>query len=212
MLWAPNCLTYRQLESEGWLNTPMWHVKDKHAGLTNCGVSQESILGPLLFLIYVNDLPQALNETWSHLYADDTCIFYQDKDVEKIEKVLKKEFSSLCEWFIGNKLSIHFGDDKTKTIFFSQMKSPQKLNISYRDYSLTQHNTAEHLGCYLDSNLSGESLARRLLKKINTKLNFLWRLSNYLNYLSRRLLCNALIYNLTLTMDAHHGILSWVTP
>ena len=100
------------------------------AGLINCGVPQGSILGPLLFLIYINDLPQALNETGSYLYADDTCIFYQDKDVEKIERVLNKEFSSLCEWFIDNKLSIHFGDDKTKTIFFSRMKSPPKLNIS----------------------------------------------------------------------------------
>ena len=138
------------------------------AELINCGVPQGSILRPLLFLIYINDLPQALNETGS--YVDDTCIFYQDKDVEKIERVLNKEFSSLCEWFIDNKLSIHFGDDKTKTIFFSRMKSPPKLNISYGDYSLKQHNTVEYLECYLDSNLNDESMARRVLKKINTKL------------------------------------------
>ena len=130
------------------------------AGLINCGVPQGSILGPLLFLIYINDLPQALNETGSYLYADDTCIFYQDKDVEKIERVLNKEFSSLCEWFIDNKLSIHFGDDKTKTIFFSWMKSPPKLNISYGDYSLKQHSTVEYVESYLDSNLNGDSMAQ----------------------------------------------------
>ena len=43
------------------------------------------------------DLPQPLNETGTYPYVDDTCIFYQGKDVEKIEKVLNKEFSSLCE-------------------------------------------------------------------------------------------------------------------
>ena len=75
--------------------------------------------------IYINDLSQALNETGSYLYADNTCIFYQDKDVEK--------------WFIDNKLSILFGGYKTKQFFFSQMKSPPKINISYGDYSLKQN-------------------------------------------------------------------------
>ena len=60
--------------------------------------------------IYIIDLPQTLNKTGSCLYADDTCIFYQDMDVEKIEKVLNKELLSFCEWFIDNKL-FHFGDD-----------------------------------------------------------------------------------------------------
>ena len=123
------------------------------------GVPQRSILGPLLFLKYINDLPQALNETGSCLYADDTCIFYQDKYVAKIEK-------SLCEWFVRNKLSTHFGDDEAKTIFFSLKKSPPKFNISYGDYSLKQHNTVEYLRCYLDSDLNGEPMVCRVLKRL----------------------------------------------
>ena len=73
------------------------------------------------------------------------------------------------------------------------MKNPPKLRISYENYFLKQHSTEECLGYYTDSNLNGESMVRKVFKKINTELNFLWRQSNYLNYLSRRLLCNALM-------------------
>ena len=86
------------------------------AGLINCGLPQGSILGLLLVLIFINDLPHALNKSGSYFYADDTCIFYQDKHVEKMEKVLNKEFLSRCEWFIDNKLSI-LGMIKQKQVF-----------------------------------------------------------------------------------------------
>ena len=75
------------------------------AGTSKYYVPQGSILGPLLFLLYVNDLPQSLSDAGSYLYADDTCIFYQHEDVKKTENVLNKEFSSLYQWFIDNKLS-----------------------------------------------------------------------------------------------------------
>ena len=84
------------------------------------------------------------------------------------------------------------------------MKSSPKLNKSYGDYCLKQHNTIEYLGCYLDSNLNDMSMPRKVLKKINTKLNFLLRQSNYLNYSSRRLLCNALIQP-----HFNYGCTSW---
>ena len=73
------------------------------------------------------------------------------------------------------------------------MKSSSKLSISHGNYFLKQQNTVGYLGCYLDSNLKGDSVAHRVLRKINTKLKKLWRQRNYLNYSSRRLLCNALI-------------------
>ena len=61
-----------------------------------CGVPQGSILGPLLFLLYINDLRQAVVSD-SLLYADDTCIVFQHKSVTKIEKQLIREFSNLCD-------------------------------------------------------------------------------------------------------------------
>ena len=108
------------------------------------------------------------------------------------------EFSCLSEWFIDNKLSIHFGEDKTKSILFTRSKTPEKLNISFHDHSirlntLVYYNCVEYLGCFLDYDLNGETLARKILKKIKDKLRFLYRQADFLNPSCRRLLCNALI-------------------
>ena len=155
------------------------------------GVPEGSILEPLLFLLYVNDLPQSLSVAGSYLYADDTCTFYQHEDVKKIENVWNKKFSSLCLWFIDNKLSIHFGEDKTKFILFSKSRGLREINISSAGHSIKQHETVEYLGCQLDSKLSGEAMASKVLK--NAKLKFLYCQSRYLTPAYRRLLCNALI-------------------
>ena len=135
------------------------------AGTLKYDVPQGSILGQFLFLLYVNDLPQSLSDADSYLHADDTCILYQHEYVEKIENVLNKAFSSLCQWFIGIKLLINFGEDKTKSVLFSKTQGLKEINISFAGHSIKQHETAEYLGCQLDSKLSGEAMASKILKK-----------------------------------------------
>ena len=86
------------------------------------------------------------------------------KTIKKIENVLNKEFLSLCQWFIDNKLSIHFGEDKTKSILFLKTSGLKEINI-LADHSIKQHKTVQYLGCQLDSKLSGEAMASKVLKK-----------------------------------------------
>ena len=88
-------------------------------GDLNCGVPQGSILGPLLFLLYINDLPQAVADCDVRLYADDTFIPFTHKNISVIEAKFNTDFNNLCDWFVDNKLSIHFGEDKTKSIQFT---------------------------------------------------------------------------------------------
>ena len=161
-----------------------------------CGVPQGSILGPLLFLIYINDLPQAVKDSDIRLYADDTCISFVHKSVKVIEEKLNQDFNSLCDWFLDNKLSIHFGEDKTKTILFSPKnlrKGAEELKVTRNDVTLKQHSTVEYLGCLLDSTLSGEEMAAKVLTKVNGRLRFLYRQGKYLNSRLRRMLCNTII-------------------
>ena len=68
------------------------------------------------------------------LYADDTRLVFQSKNV--IEKQLNEDFTNICDWFVDNKLSIHFGEDKTKSILFAskrKIKKLQKLEIIYNN-------------------------------------------------------------------------------
>ena len=160
-----------------------------------CGVPQGSILGPLIFLIYANDMSQAV-DCDLYLYADDSCLVYTGRDIKDIEDNLNRNFNSLCDWFVENKLSIHFGEDKTKSILFGtkrRLKCDAKIEISRGETKIKQHKEVNYLGCIFDSNLSGGGMAVKVLKKVNSRLRFLYRKQNVLNAPLRRLLCNALI-------------------
>ena len=158
-----------------------------------CGVPQGSILGPLLFLLHINDMPQAVVSD-SLLYADDTCIVFQHENVTEIEKQLLKDFSSLSDWFVDNKLSVHFGQDEAKSILSDtkhKLRNAKALNIVYNGTEIKQYE--KYLGCIIDQNLSGESMALNVIDKVNSRLKFLHRQNRFLTPPLRRLLSNALI-------------------
>ena len=90
-------------------------------GKLSCGVPQDSILGPLLFFLYVNDMPQSVSCELL-LYADDTCLICTGTDIKTIEDQLNKDFNSLCEWVIDNKLSIHSEEERAKSSLFGTIK------------------------------------------------------------------------------------------
>ena len=156
---------------------------------------QDSILGPLLFLICVNDIPQAVKSNL-FLYADDSCLMYQHRDVNEIEKQLNKDLENVCNWFIDTKLSIHFGEDKTKSILFAskrKIKSARKLNVKYKNIKIKQHLQVTYLGCVLDETLCGELMALKALNKINGKLKFRYHKNKFLTPKLHRMLCNVII-------------------
>ena len=76
------------------------------------------------------------------LYADDRCLTFQRENVKEIEDQLNLNFSSVCDWCINNKLSIHLGKDKTKSVLFGtklNIKRAEPLNLIYGNVKIKQY-------------------------------------------------------------------------
>ena len=87
-----------------------------------CGVPQGSVLGPLLFLIFINDLPKCCPEGKTRLFADDTTIFFHSNNIDNIISTTKVIMTQLTNWFRANKLTLN-ADKSSFTIFKSSQKT-----------------------------------------------------------------------------------------
>ena len=165
------------------------------AGIVTCGVPQGSILGPLLFLIYVNDMQISLNSDCKLvLYADDSAIFYAHKSPQVISDKLSQTLDNCSEWLIDNKLSLHLG--KTESILFGPKQKLKKVvdfSIKCNGHTVDSSEKVKYLGVYIDKFLNGECIVESIVKKVNDRLRFLYRQGRFLNVKCKMSLCSALI-------------------
>ena len=166
------------------------------------GVPQGSILGPLLFLIFINDLPNATN-FFIKLFADDTFLCAQNSDFMSLQSEVNCELQKVSDWLFCNKLTLNI--DKCKFMIISNKKKiPQDFSVNIEKSPLKQCNQYKYLGVKLDKNLSWKAHIEYVSSKISKACGILAKLRHSV---STKLLVE--IYHALIHSYLRYGIVVW---
>ena len=144
-----------------------------------CGVPQGSILGPLLFLIYINDMNLAVESSTIFHFADDTNLLYSSKTIKKLKQNLNKDLMLLYDWLCANRLSLNTG--KTEFIVFRPPRYNQGVRITLKlnHTKLFESPKIKYLGLILDT-LNWKAHIAELSKKLSRAVGSLF--NSHLSY------------------------------
>ena len=156
------------------------------------GVPQGSTLGPLLFTIFINDLPSILSDCSVQLYADDTVIYTSQPTLPQIQSTIQSNFNYLETWLSANRLIIN--KTKTNTMLFGTnhnlktiANNNQPFTISCIDGTqILKVDKIKYLGLWLDSELSYKCHIDNLVRKINYSTSVLYRNRNCFTFSARK--------------------------
>lgn len=144
------------------------------------GVPQGSVLGPLLFLIYINDLHNALLYSEAYLFADDTHVLHVSKSLDSLNKKLNIDLKRLCKWLNANKIALN--SNKTELIVFKhptkQLNFSLKLKINGR--KLYPSKFIKYLGIIIDENMRWSQHIKELSSKLRRANGALCKLRHYI--------------------------------
>ena len=158
-----------------------------------CGVPQGSILGPLLFLLYINDLQRVCNSSIPILFADDTNLFYKSTDKHFLEEQINKELKQVSMWLKVNKLSLNVS--KTHFIIFTRKKkSGNSLNIGIENQIIHEVYKTKFLGVIIDKKLTWKDHILYISNKISRGIGMIIKAKKRLNKHALKCLYYSFIY------------------
>ena len=153
------------------------------------GVPQSSVLGPLLFNIFINDLFFLVEETEICNYADDTTIYVCGQEQGQIVSSLENDAQKISKWFFDNSMKLN--PDKCHILIFRGRNTDVSVYIG--DTMLTESIEEELLGVTLDKNIDFKSHVNAICQKAEQQLHALARIAGYVNVEELRLMMNTFV-------------------
>ena len=143
-----------------------------------CGVPQGSILGPLLFLLYINDMHRAVKHSIIHHFADDTNLLYSNKNLKQLRKRINEDLKLIFNWLCANRLSLNVG--KTEFIIFKPKRKSLKERITLKLNGVTLYESPKikYLGLIMDDRLTWKFHIFELRKKLNKSVGMIYKMRN----------------------------------
>ena len=146
-----------------------------------CGFPQGSCFGPLLFLIYINDLPNISEVLHLYLFVDDTNIYYEADTIKKLDTVINKELKKLDTWLIVNRLSLNI--TKNNFIVFHPYNKPlkQRITLKIHKMDISEKIYIKYLGVMIDSSPTWNVHIDKISKTIARALGLLYKIRPFVN-------------------------------
>ena len=168
----------------------------------NYGTPQGSCLGPLIFLIFTNDLHQHLNHCASILFADDTTLYKTHRNLNYLKWCIQDNMLTLTDWLRANKLTLNL--EKTICLLFQQSGSCKELEINIDTVTIRTSKETKFLGMWLDRHLTWSTHVQKLITKLKCNTNLL-KQGNKLMTKD----CKRLVYFAHIQSHLQYGILLW---